>query len=33
VLAAVNRTYPMSVMRAESIQALRDWARNRTVPA
>lgn len=33
VLAAVNRTFPMSVMRAESIQALRDWARERTVPA
>jgi SpoVK/Ycf46/Vps4 family AAA+-type ATPase len=33
VTAAVNRTYPMSVMRAESIEALRDWARNRTVPA
>lgn len=33
VLAAVNRTYPMSVMRAESIEALRAWARDRTVPA
>jgi SpoVK/Ycf46/Vps4 family AAA+-type ATPase len=33
VLAAVNRTYPMSVMRAESIDALRQWARERTVPA
>ncbi len=33
ILAAVNRTYPMSVMRAESIDALRQWARNRTVPA
>jgi hypothetical protein len=33
VLAAVNRTFPMSVMRAESIQSLRDWASGRTVPA
>lgn len=33
VLAAVNRTYPMSVLRAESIDALRHWARDRTVPA
>ena len=33
VLAAVNRTFPMSVMRAESIDALRTWARDRTVPA
>jgi SpoVK/Ycf46/Vps4 family AAA+-type ATPase len=33
VLAAVNRTYPMSVLRAESIDALRRWARDRTVPA
>jgi SpoVK/Ycf46/Vps4 family AAA+-type ATPase len=33
VLAAVNRTYPMSVMRAESIAALRSWAKDRTVPA
>jgi SpoVK/Ycf46/Vps4 family AAA+-type ATPase len=33
VIAAVNRTLPMSVMRAESIDALRAWARGRTVPA
>lgn len=33
VLAAVNRTYPMSVLRSDSIDALRGWARNRTVPA
>ncbi|MEZ5561323.1 MAG: AAA family ATPase, partial [Pseudomonadales bacterium] len=33
VLAAVNRTYPMSVLRAESIQQLRAWAKGRTVPA
>jgi ATP-dependent 26S proteasome regulatory subunit len=33
LLGAVNRTFPVSVMRAESISALRDWARDRTVPA
>lgn len=33
VLAALNRTYPMSIMRAESIAALRAWAENRTVKA
>ncbi|MEQ8857203.1 MAG: AAA family ATPase [Pseudomonadales bacterium] len=33
VVGAVNRTFPMSVMRAESIDALRRWARERTVPA
>ncbi|MCZ6659392.1 MAG: AAA family ATPase [Gammaproteobacteria bacterium] len=33
VLAAINRTYPMSVLRAESIAALRGWAKDRTVPA
>ena len=33
VLAAVNRTYPMSVLRAESITQLRNWANGRTVPA
>jgi SpoVK/Ycf46/Vps4 family AAA+-type ATPase len=33
VLSAIHRTYPMSVMRAESITQLRNWARNRTVPA
>ncbi len=33
VMAALNRTYPMSVMRAESISALRAWAEDRTVKA
>ena len=33
LLNAVNRTYPMSVMRAESVRALRSWADGRTVPA
>lgn len=33
VISAVNRTYPMSVMRAESVRALRQWAAGRTVPA
>jgi len=33
LLAAVNRTYPMSVMRGESINALRSWADGRTVRA
>ncbi|MCH8140708.1 MAG: AAA family ATPase [Proteobacteria bacterium] len=33
ILAAVNRTYPMSVLRAESISQLRNWASSRTVPA
>jgi SpoVK/Ycf46/Vps4 family AAA+-type ATPase len=33
VLTAVGRTYPMSILRAESIEALREWARGRTVPA
>ena len=33
LLAAVNRTFPISVLRAESIDALRRWARDRTVPA
>ena len=31
--AALDRTYPISVLRAESIQALRSWAKDRTVPA
>ncbi len=30
---ALDRTYPVSVLRAESIEALRDWAEGRTVPA
>lgn len=33
VLTAINRTYPMSVLRSEYIENLRDWAENRTVPA
>ncbi len=33
LLGAVTRTVPMSVMRAESVQALRAWARDRTIPA
>jgi SpoVK/Ycf46/Vps4 family AAA+-type ATPase len=33
VLSAVNRTFPISVLRAENIDALRHWARDRTVPA
>jgi len=33
VLGAINRTYPMSVMRAESIASLRAWADGRTVMA
>ena len=33
VIAALDRTYPISVLRAESIQSLRTWAQDRTVPA
>ena len=33
LLSAINRTYPMSVLRAESIRELRSWAAERTVPA
>jgi SpoVK/Ycf46/Vps4 family AAA+-type ATPase len=33
VTAALNRTYPMSIMRAESISSLRTWAEGRTVKA
>jgi SpoVK/Ycf46/Vps4 family AAA+-type ATPase len=33
LLSAINRTYPMSVMRGESISALRAWAKDRTVLA
>jgi hypothetical protein len=33
LIDAVNRTYPMSVLRAESVRALRSWAAGRTVPA
>ena len=31
--AALDRTYPISVLRAESINSLRAWAKDRTVPA
>ena len=33
VMAALNRTYPMSIMHGESIAALRTWAEGRTVRA
>jgi SpoVK/Ycf46/Vps4 family AAA+-type ATPase len=33
IQAAIDRTYPISVLKAESIDALRAWAKNRTVPA
>jgi hypothetical protein len=33
VLAEVQRTRPLSVVMAEKIAALRDWARDRTVSA
>ena len=33
LLAALNRTYPVSVLHAESIRELRGWAADRTVPA
>jgi SpoVK/Ycf46/Vps4 family AAA+-type ATPase len=33
VLAEAQRTRPLSVVMAERIQALREWARDRTVPA
>lgn len=33
IIAALDRTYPISVLRAESIQSLRSWAKERTVPA
>ncbi len=33
VQAAIDRTYPMSVLHAESIASLRTWASGRTVPA
>jgi SpoVK/Ycf46/Vps4 family AAA+-type ATPase len=33
VKAALNRTYPLSVLRADSIDSLRAWASGRTVPA
>jgi SpoVK/Ycf46/Vps4 family AAA+-type ATPase len=33
ILSAIGRTFPISVLRAESIHSLRTWARGRTVPA
>jgi cytidine deaminase len=33
VLAEINATRPLSVVMAEDIQRLRDWARERTVSA
>ncbi len=30
VIGAIGRTYPMSVIRAESIASLRSWAKGRT---
>ena len=33
VKSALDRTYPISVLRAESIHSLREWAKDRTVPA
>ncbi len=33
VQSALERTYPISVLRAESIDSLRTWAKDRTVPA
>ena len=33
IIGALERTYPISVLRAESIESLRSWAQDRTVPA
>ncbi len=33
VIDAINRTYPLSVLRADAIDSLRAWAKGRTVPA
>jgi SpoVK/Ycf46/Vps4 family AAA+-type ATPase len=33
IAAAINRTYPMSVLRADAVESLRNWAHGRTVPA
>jgi SpoVK/Ycf46/Vps4 family AAA+-type ATPase len=33
IAAAINRTYPMSVLRADAVESLRSWARGRTVAA
>jgi AAA+ superfamily predicted ATPase len=33
IVGAINRTYPMSVVRADAVESLRNWARGRTVAA
>jgi len=33
IKTAINRTYPLSVLRADAVESLRAWARDRTVPA
>ncbi len=33
VVNAINRTFPISALRAESIESLRQWAKGRTVAA
>ena len=33
IKSALDRTYPISVLRGESIQSLRTWAKDRTIPA
>jgi hypothetical protein len=33
VLAEIHATQPLSVTRMEDIQAIREWAKSRTVPA
>jgi len=33
LLEAIGGTRPLSVLMAESVQGLREWARTRTVPA
>jgi SpoVK/Ycf46/Vps4 family AAA+-type ATPase len=33
IRAAINRTYPLSVLRADAVDSLRAWAHGRTVPA
>lgn len=33
LLAKICTTHPLSLLMAENVAALRDWARDRTVPA
>ena len=33
VLKEIRSTFPLSVTMREKVEALRDWARDRTVPA